>query len=153
MRSNALTAAIGSRIICRKRRAQLQAGQAQLQRQLEHLTEAYLSGIVALAEYQRREGIERQAQGLEQTEGQLAADSKQQSQVARSHLKIKKVVKFAKKNRDCSVKKKLASASTLFSEVRDYGPTQSISLRFNRRPMAAHATFVAQAQTQRAHTC
>ena len=66
-----------------KRRAQLQAGQSQLQRQLERLTEAYLSGVVSLAEYQRRrEGIEQQAQILEQTERQLAADSKQQSQVA-----------------------------------------------------------------------
>jgi site-specific DNA recombinase len=66
-----------------KRRAQLQAGQAQLQRQLEHLTEAYLSGVVSPAEYQRRrEGVEQEAQSLEQTECQLAADSKQQSQVA-----------------------------------------------------------------------
>lgn len=66
-----------------KRRAQFQAGQSQLQRQQERLTEAYLSGVVSLAEYQRcRECIEQQAQSLEQTERQLAADSKQQSQVA-----------------------------------------------------------------------
>ncbi len=66
-----------------KRRAQLQAGQAQLQRQLERLTEAYLSGVVSLAEYQRRrEGIEQQAQSLGQTERRLTADANQQSQVA-----------------------------------------------------------------------
>jgi len=66
-----------------KRRAQLQAGQAQLQRQLERLTEAYLSSVVPLAEYQRRrQDLEQQRQSLQQTERQLDADSQQQSEVA-----------------------------------------------------------------------
>jgi site-specific DNA recombinase len=66
-----------------KRRAQLQAGQAQLQRQLERLTEAYLSEVVPLAEFQRRrQDAEQQLQSLLQTERQLEADSQQQSQVA-----------------------------------------------------------------------
>lgn len=67
----------------RKRRAQLQAGQLHLQRQLERLTEAYLSSVVPLAEYQRRlQDLEQQAQSLQQTESQLDADSLQQSEVA-----------------------------------------------------------------------
>lgn len=67
----------------RTRRAQLQAGQAQLSRQLERLTEAYLSDVVPLAEYQRRrQDIEQQLQTLRQTERQLEADSHQQSEVA-----------------------------------------------------------------------
>jgi site-specific DNA recombinase len=66
-----------------KRRTQLQAGQAQLQRQLERLTEAYLSSVIPLTEYQRRrQDLEQQAQSLQQTERQLDADSQQQSQVA-----------------------------------------------------------------------
>ncbi len=66
-----------------KRRAQLQAGQAQLGRQLERLTEAYLSSIVPLAEYQRRrQDLEQQRQSLQQTERQLDADAQQQSEVA-----------------------------------------------------------------------
>jgi site-specific DNA recombinase len=66
-----------------KRRAQLQAGQAQLQRQLERLTEAYLSSVVPLAEYQRRrQDLEQQFQSLQQTERQLDADSQQQSRVS-----------------------------------------------------------------------
>jgi Resolvase, N terminal domain len=67
----------------RTRRARLQAGQAQLSRQLERLTEAYLSAVVPLAEYQRRrQDIEQQLQTLRQTERQLEADSRQQSEVA-----------------------------------------------------------------------
>jgi site-specific DNA recombinase len=67
----------------RTRRAQLQAGQAQLSRQLERLTEAFLSDVVPLAEYQRRrQDIEQQLQTLRQTERQLEADSRQQSEVA-----------------------------------------------------------------------
>jgi len=67
----------------RTRRAQLQAGNAQLSRQLERLTEAYLSAVVPLAEYQRRrQDIEQQLQTLRQTERQLEADSRQQSEVA-----------------------------------------------------------------------
>lgn len=66
------------------RRAQLQAGQSQLNRQLERLTEAYLSKIVPLAEYgRRRQDIEQQLQTLQQTERQLNADSQQQSEVAK----------------------------------------------------------------------
>jgi site-specific DNA recombinase len=67
----------------RTRRAQLQAGQAQLSRQLERLTEAYLSDVVSRAEYRRRrQDIEQQLQKLRQTERQLEADSSQQSEVA-----------------------------------------------------------------------
>jgi site-specific DNA recombinase len=65
------------------RRAQLQAGQAQLNRQLERLTEAYLNEVVPLAEYQRRrQDIEQQVRSLQQSERQLESDSAQQLQVA-----------------------------------------------------------------------
>lgn len=66
-----------------KRRAQLRAGRAQLDRQVERMTEAYLSGIIPLAEYERRrQGLEQQTRTLEQTEQQLAADSQQQAHTA-----------------------------------------------------------------------
>ena len=66
-----------------RRRAQLQAGQAQLERQLERLTEAYLSAVVPLAEYQRRrKAIEQQILSLQQTGRQLQADSLQHLEVA-----------------------------------------------------------------------
>lgn len=69
MHSVALTAVIGI--------------QAQIQCQLERLTEAYLSTVVPLTEYQRRrQDFEQQLQILQQTERQLDADSQQQSQVA-----------------------------------------------------------------------
>jgi site-specific DNA recombinase len=65
------------------RRKQLQAGQSQLNRQLERLTEAYLSSIIPLPEYQRRrQDSEQQLQALRQTERQLNVESEHQTQVA-----------------------------------------------------------------------
>lgn len=66
-----------------KRRAQLHAGQSQLQRQLERLTEAYLGAVIGLAEYQRRrQDVEQQLESLRLTAQQLESDLHQQSKVA-----------------------------------------------------------------------
>jgi site-specific DNA recombinase len=64
------------------RRENLRKGQQQLQHQLDRLTEAYLSGVIPLPEYQRRRGE------LEQRLGVLTQQSQQlQEQVSRhSHV-------------------------------------------------------------------
>lgn len=64
------------------RRENLRKGQQQLQHQLDRLTEAYLSGIIPLPEYQRRRGE------LEQRLGALTQQSQQlREQVSRhSHV-------------------------------------------------------------------
>ncbi len=65
------------------RRELLYQGQASLRRQLERLTEAYLSGVIALLEYQRRRvELEQKAAALEQQEQQVVAQADRQAEVA-----------------------------------------------------------------------
>jgi site-specific DNA recombinase len=54
------------------RRENLRRGQVAWQTQLDRLTEAYLNGVIPLAEYQRRRSeLEKKLQGLEDLENQL----------------------------------------------------------------------------------
>jgi len=64
------------------RRETLRKGQASLQRQVERLTEAYLSGVIALMEYQRRRReVEQKAAVLEQQEQQVVAQADRHAEV------------------------------------------------------------------------
>ena len=66
------------------RRATLRRGRAALVQQLDRLTEAYLSGIIPLAEYERRRReIEARLAGLDRQEQQLAGDAEQHSATAK----------------------------------------------------------------------
>jgi site-specific DNA recombinase len=61
----------------------LRRGQVSLQQQLERLTDAYLAGVVPLAEYQRRRNdLERRRQELEQQARQLEAQTDRQNELA-----------------------------------------------------------------------
>ena len=61
----------------------LRRGQVSLQQQLERLTDAYLAGVVPLAEYQRRRSeLERRRQELEQQAGHLEAQADRQNELA-----------------------------------------------------------------------
>jgi site-specific DNA recombinase len=65
------------------RREVLRKGQVSLDQQLERLTEAYLGGVMPLAEYQRRRGeLEHKQQGLAQQAQHLLAQSVRQADVA-----------------------------------------------------------------------
>ena len=71
------------------RRDTLRHGQASLQRQVERLTEAYLAGVVGLAEYQRRRhDLEQREQALAGQEHQLEAQADRQLEIARVGLSI-----------------------------------------------------------------
>ncbi|PKO14686.1 MAG: preprotein translocase subunit TatB [Chloroflexi bacterium HGW-Chloroflexi-10] len=64
------------------RQENLRKGQKTLQNQLERLTEAYLNGIIPLAEYRRRRSdLERRNQGLEEQEKQLNSQVDRQSEL------------------------------------------------------------------------
>ena len=64
------------------RQENLRKGQKTLQNQLERLTEAYLNGIIPLAEYQRRRSeLERRSQGLEEQEKQLNNQADRQAEL------------------------------------------------------------------------
>jgi site-specific DNA recombinase len=66
------------------RRANLQRGRTGLGHQLERLTEAYLGGVVTLAEYERRRReIETRLSALETQEQQLASDAERRGATAR----------------------------------------------------------------------
>ncbi len=61
----------------------LRKGRFSLEQQGERLTDAYLSGVMPLAEYQRRRGeLEQKAHGLTQQMQQLAAQTSRQADVA-----------------------------------------------------------------------
>jgi site-specific DNA recombinase len=61
----------------------LRKGQRNLAHQLERLTEAYLQGVIPLAEYQRRrQELEQKSQALATQEKQLAAQVDRQGQLA-----------------------------------------------------------------------
>jgi site-specific DNA recombinase len=65
------------------RRENLRRGRAQLQQQLDRLTEAYLNGIIPLAEYQRRRAdLEQRLEGFNRQEEQLSAQTNRQTEVA-----------------------------------------------------------------------
>jgi site-specific DNA recombinase len=71
------------------RRDTLRHGQASLQWQVERLTEAYLAGVVGLAEYQRRRhDLEQREQALAGQEHQLEAQADRQLEIARVGLSI-----------------------------------------------------------------
>jgi site-specific DNA recombinase len=62
---------------------QLRRGQASLQQQLERLTEAYLSGVIPLPEYQRRRTeLEERQRGLTRHEEQLQAHVRRAAEAA-----------------------------------------------------------------------
>ncbi len=66
------------------RRANLRRGRAGLVQQLDRLTEAYLSSVVPLGEYERRRReIEARLVGVERQEQQLAGDAEQHSETAK----------------------------------------------------------------------
>jgi site-specific DNA recombinase len=66
------------------RRANLRRGRAALDQQLERLTEAYLAGVVPLAEYERRRReTEARLRALEGQEHELMQDASRQDQTAR----------------------------------------------------------------------
>ncbi len=66
------------------RRANLQRGKAGLGQQLERLTEAYLAGVLPLAEYERRRSeLERRLLTLESQERDLASDMTRKDETAR----------------------------------------------------------------------
>lgn len=66
------------------RRENLRRGQGALQNQLNRLTEAYLSGIIPLPEYQRRRAdLEQKCQGLEEQAKQLGQQVNRQEELAR----------------------------------------------------------------------
>lgn len=61
----------------------LKKAQTSLQQQIERLTQAYLADVIALEEYQRRRAeIEGQLQTLTTQERQLAAQARQQTEIA-----------------------------------------------------------------------
>src|SRR3954469_840107 len=65
------------------RRATLRRGRAALGQQRDRLTEAYLSSVIPLGEYERRRReIEARLAGLERQEQQLAADAARDSETA-----------------------------------------------------------------------
>ncbi|HEX6010914.1 MAG TPA: recombinase family protein, partial [Geminicoccaceae bacterium] len=65
------------------RRANLRRGRAALGQQLERLTEAYLAGVVPLAEYERRRhGTDARLQALDRQEHELTRDAERQGQTA-----------------------------------------------------------------------
>jgi site-specific DNA recombinase len=66
------------------RRANLRRGRAALGQQVERLTEAYLAGVVPLAEYdRRRREAEARLRALERQDQELASDAKRQGDTAR----------------------------------------------------------------------
>src|SRR5918911_1378112 len=66
------------------RRANLRRGRAGLIQQLDRLTEAYLSGVIPLGEYERRRReIEARLVGLDRQEQQLAGDAEQHNATAK----------------------------------------------------------------------
>jgi site-specific DNA recombinase len=69
----------------------LRHGQASLQRQVERLTEAYLAGVMDLAEYQRRRhDLEQRQQALAGQERQLEAQADRQAEIARLGLNVQR---------------------------------------------------------------
>ncbi|MGI8854622.1 MAG: recombinase zinc beta ribbon domain-containing protein, partial [Thermomicrobiales bacterium] len=65
------------------RRELLRKGRVSLEQQRERLTDAYLSGVMPLAEYQRRRGeLEQKEHGLAQQMHQLAGQTARQADVA-----------------------------------------------------------------------
>ena len=65
------------------RRENLRRGQVALQNQLDRLTEAYLSGVIPLPEYQRRRAdLDHKYQGIEAQEKQLAHQVGRQTELA-----------------------------------------------------------------------
>lgn len=65
------------------RRESLRKGRVSLEHQLERLTEAYLSGVIPLAEYRRRRcELEQKSQALDSQEKQLEAQVDRQTQLA-----------------------------------------------------------------------
>jgi site-specific DNA recombinase len=69
----------------------LRHGQASLQRQVERLTEAYLAGVMDLAEYQRRRhDLEQRRQALAGQERQLEAQADRQAKIARLGLNVER---------------------------------------------------------------
>ena len=61
----------------------LRKGRFSIEQQRERLTDAYLSGVMPLAEYQRRRGeLEQKAHGLTQQMQQLAAQTSRQADIA-----------------------------------------------------------------------
>jgi site-specific DNA recombinase len=66
------------------RRATLRRGRGALGQQRDRLTEAYLSGVIPLGEYERRRReIEARLVGLERQEQQLAADAARDGETAK----------------------------------------------------------------------
>jgi site-specific DNA recombinase len=66
------------------RRANLRPGQAGLRQQIERLTEAYLAGVVPLAEYdRRRRDAEARLLTIEDQERELVQDADRQGETAR----------------------------------------------------------------------
>jgi len=69
----------------------LRHGQASLQRQIERLTEAYLAGVMGLAEYQRRRrDLEQRQQALAGQERQLEAQADRQAEITRLGLNVER---------------------------------------------------------------
>ena len=65
------------------RQANLHRGRAALSQQLERLTEAYLAGVIPLAEYERRRrDANNRVQATDRQEHELVQDSKRQSETA-----------------------------------------------------------------------
>ena len=65
------------------RRENLRKGQISLQNQIDRLTEAYLSGVIPLSEYQRRRGeLEQSRQGVEQQQQRLKDQVASHAEVA-----------------------------------------------------------------------
>jgi site-specific DNA recombinase len=65
------------------RRESLRRGRAQLEQQLDRLTEAYLNGIIPLAEYQRRRSdLEQRVEAFNRQEEQLRAQVNRQAEIA-----------------------------------------------------------------------
>jgi site-specific DNA recombinase len=65
------------------RRENLRRGRAQVEQQLDRLTEAYLNSIIPLAEYQRRRGdLEQRLDAFDRQENQLLAQVNRQLEVA-----------------------------------------------------------------------
>jgi site-specific DNA recombinase len=65
------------------RRENLRRGRTQVEQQLERLTEAYLNGIIPLAEYQRRRGdLQQRVDAFDRQENQLSAQVNRQLEVA-----------------------------------------------------------------------
>ena len=69
------------------RRENLRRGRTQLQQQLDRLTDAYLNGVIPLAEYQRRRNdLEQRVESFNRQEAQLSAQ-------ANRHLEVASLVK------------------------------------------------------------